>query len=69
MEEISALTTVVKYASMGMPKTKISGNKSKGNPTKGNGGKGNGQNINSPKKGKGPGTSAEGPFKSGQKPL
>ena len=68
-QEISALTTVVKSASMGTPKTKTSNNKGKINSLKGNGNKGSNTNGNSPRKGKGPATSAAGPFKPGQKPL
>ena len=62
-KEISALTTVVKSASMGTPKTKPPNHKTKINSLKGNG------NKDSPRKGKGPIASAAGPFKPGQKPL
>ena len=68
-QEISALTTVVKSASMGTPKTKTSNSKTKVNSLKGNGSKGSNANGNSPRKGKGPAASAAGPFKPGQKPL
>ena len=68
-EEISALTTVVKSASMGTPKTKTPNHKTKANSLKGNGNKGSNANGNSPRMGKGPTVSAAGPFKSGQKPL
>ena len=69
-EEISALTTVVKSASMRTSKTKLQPNhKTKINPLKGNGNKGNNTNGNNPRKGKGPAVSAAGPFKPGQKPL
>ena len=66
-KEINALTTVVKSANMGgaHPKTN---DKGRNPPHKnGNGSKG-GQNS-SPRKGKGPATSAAGPFKPGQKPF
>ena len=69
MKEISALTMVVKSASMGTPKTKTPNPKTKVNSLKGNGNKGSNANGNSPRKGKGPMASAEGPFKPGQKPL
>ena len=69
MEEISALTMVVKSASMGTPKTKTSNHKNKINSLKGNGNKDSKTNGNSPRKGKGPAASAAGPFKPGQKPL
>ena len=69
MEEISALTTVVKSASMGTPKTKAPNHKSKVNSLKGNGNKDNKTNRISPRKGKGLTASAAGPFKPGQKPL
>ena len=62
-QKISALTTVVKSASMGTPKT--SNNKGKINSFKGNGCKSSSTNGNSPRKGKGPVTSAVGPFKLG----
>ena len=68
-QEISALTMVVKSASMGTPKTKTPSYKTKINSLKGNGNKGSNANGNSPRKGKGPATSAAGPFKPGQKPL
>ena len=68
-EEISALTTVVKYASMGTLKTKTSNHKTKISSLIGNGNKGSNASGNSPRKGKGPAASAAGPFKSGQKPL
>ena len=68
-EEISALTTVVKSASMGTPRTKTLNHKTKVNSLKGNGNKGSNANGNSPRKGKGPAASAAGPFKLGQKPL
>ena len=68
-QEISTLTTVVKSASMGSPKTKIPNPKIKVNALKGNGNKGRNANGNSPRKGKGPTASAAGPFKPGQKPL
>ena len=65
-QEISALTTVVKSASMGTPKTKTPNPKTKVNSLKGNWNKGSNVNRNSPRKGKGP---AAGPFKTGKKPL
>ena len=68
-QEISALTTVVKSASMGTPKTKTPNHKTKINSLKGNGNKGSNANGNSPRKSKGPTASAAGPFKPGQKPL
>ena len=68
-QEISALTTVVKSASMGTPKAKTSNNKGKINSLKGSGNKGSNANGNSPRKGKGPAVSDAGPFKPGQKPL
>ena len=68
-QEISALTTVVKSASMGTPKTKTSNSKTKVDPLKGNGSKGSHASGNSPRKGKGPAASAAGPFKPGQMPL
>ena len=68
-QEISALTTVVKSASMGTPKMKTPNPKNKVNSIKGNGNKGSNANGNSPRKNKGPAASAAGPFKPGQKPL
>ena len=68
-QEISALTTVVKSASMGTPKMKPPNHKTKINSLKGNGNKDSKTNGNSPRKGKGPTASAAGPFKPGQKPL
>ena len=65
-QEISALTTVVKSASMETPKAKTPSHKTKVNSLKGNENKGSNANGNSPRKGKG---SAAGPFKCGQKPL
>ena len=62
MEEISALTTVVKSASMGTPKTKTPNPKTKVNSLKGNGNKGSNANGNSPRKGKGPAASTAGPY-------
>ena len=68
-EEMSALTTVVRSASMGTHKAKTPNHKTKVNSLEGNGNKGSNGNGNSPRKGKGPATSAAGPFKPGQKPL
>ena len=68
-QEICALTTVVKSASMGTPKTKTANYKTKVNSLKGNGSKGSNTNGSSPRKGKGPAASAAGPFKPSQKPL
>ena len=64
-QEISALTTVVKSASMGTPKTKPPHHKTKVNSLKGNGNKDGKTNGNSPRKGKGPTASAAGPLKPG----
>ena len=50
-KEISALTTVVKSASMGGTKTKTDNEKTKGKSTRNNGMKGNGQSTNSHQKG------------------
>ena len=69
IQEINALTTVVKSASMGTPNTKTSNSETKVNSLKGNGNKGINANGNSPRKGKEPAASAVGPFKPGQKPL
>ena len=68
-QEISALTTVVKSASMGTPKMKTPNPKNKVNSIKGNGNKGSNVNGNSPRKNKGLAASAAGPFKPGQKLL
>ena len=68
-QEISALTMVVKSASMGTPKTKTPNHKIKVNSLEGNGNKGSNANGNSPRKVKGSAASAAGPFKPGQKPL
>ena len=60
-QEISALTAVVKSASMGTPKTKTANSKTKVNSLKGNGSKGSNANGSSPRKDKGPAASAAGP--------
>ena len=65
-EEISALTMVVKSASVGTPKMKTPSHKTKINSLMGNGNKGSNANGNSPRKGKGPAGSAAGPFKPGK---
>ena len=65
-KEISALTTVVKSANMGGARPKTN-DKSKNSTHKNGNGK-LGQ-TSSPKKSKGPATSAAGPFKPGQKPF
>ena len=68
-QEINALTTVVKSASMGTPKTKPPNHKTKINSLKSNGNKDSKTNGNSPRKGKGLTASAAGPFKPRQKSL
>ena len=57
-QEINTFTTLVKYASMGTPKTKTPNPKTKVNSLKGNGNKGSNVNGNNPRKGKGPARSA-----------
>ena len=68
-QEINALTTVLKSASMGTPKTKTPNHKTKINSLKVMGIRIAKTNGSSPRKGKGPAASAAGPFKPGQKPL
>ena len=66
-KEISALTMVVKSANMGGARPKTN-DKSK-IPTHKNGNENKGVQASSPRKSKGPATSAAGPFKPGQKPF
>ena len=66
-KEISTLTTVVKSANMGGARPKTN-DKSK-IPTHKNGNENKGVQAFSPRKSKGPATSAAGPFKPGQKPF
>ena len=66
-KEINALTTVVKSANMGGARLKTN-DKSK-IPTHKNGNENKGVQASSPRKSKGPATSAAGPFKPGQKPF
>ena len=66
-KEISALTMVVKSANMGGARLKTN-DKSK-LPTHKNGNENKGVQASSPRKSKGPATSAAGPFKPGQEPF